>query len=348
MMENVGVFALPGTTASPRRCSSAARTSRSPRKTQEPGPGQEGRRADAERRLPGDPRRGNGLTPAKASLSTMLGDDEFAQATIAAASNAKLTPAAAGWASVEGARILEDLFVGIASGGDVAELAAAADEDHGGAAATERRTSQPRERGRDASRRRPRRRATAAVSRDRQEVPMSTDAWSRPHRARADEDARSHGLAAPRRALPYGLLLPALLALLRRRSATRWCARWCCRSRSSGWPSSSAGRPSGSGCENYRELLTDRYLWTVVLRSRRVLLRQRRASRWCIGVRARAAHAAVRRRCGSLVQAGLLLAWAMPVLAAMTVWQWLFDTAVRRRQLGARHASAPTTPATPG
>ena len=27
-----------------------------------------------------------------------------------------------------------------------------------------------------------------------------------------------------------------------------------------------------------------------------------------------------------LVQTGLLLAWAMPVLASLTVWQWLFDT----------------------
>ena len=69
-----------------------------------------------------------GLTPAKTSLAPLLGDDEFAAATIAAASNAKLTPAAPGWASVEGSRVLEDLFVDIAKGGDVAELAAAADE----------------------------------------------------------------------------------------------------------------------------------------------------------------------------------------------------------------------------
>jgi N,N'-diacetylchitobiose transport system permease protein len=27
-----------------------------------------------------------------------------------------------------------------------------------------------------------------------------------------------------------------------------------------------------------------------------------------------------------IVQTGLLLAWAMPVLAALTVWQWLFDS----------------------
>lgn len=69
-----------------------------------------------------------GLTPAKQSLASLLGDDEFAQATIDAASNAKLTPAAAGWAKVEGARILEDLFVDLATGGDVTELATAADE----------------------------------------------------------------------------------------------------------------------------------------------------------------------------------------------------------------------------
>lgn len=70
----------------------------------------------------------NGLTPAKSSLASLLGDDEYAAATIEAASNAKLTPAASGWAKVEGARILEDLFVDLAKGGDVAELAAAADE----------------------------------------------------------------------------------------------------------------------------------------------------------------------------------------------------------------------------
>jgi N,N'-diacetylchitobiose transport system substrate-binding protein len=70
----------------------------------------------------------NGLTPAKNSLAPLLGDDEFAQATFAAASNAKLTPAAPGWANVEGSRVLEDLFSAIAQGGDVKQLAADADE----------------------------------------------------------------------------------------------------------------------------------------------------------------------------------------------------------------------------
>lgn len=69
-----------------------------------------------------------GLTPARTSLASLLGDDEYAEATQAAASNAKLTPAAPGWATVEGSRVLEDLFSAIAQGGDVAGLAADADE----------------------------------------------------------------------------------------------------------------------------------------------------------------------------------------------------------------------------
>lgn len=74
----------------------------------------------------------NGLTPALNSLAPLLGDDEFAAATIAAASNAKLTPAAPGWATVEGSRVLEDMFSALAQGDDPAELAAAADEQMNG------------------------------------------------------------------------------------------------------------------------------------------------------------------------------------------------------------------------
>jgi N,N'-diacetylchitobiose transport system substrate-binding protein len=68
-----------------------------------------------------------GLTPAKLSLAPELGTDEFAQAAVEAASNAKLTPAAANWAAVEGSRVLEDLFVDIANGGDIQQLAEDAD-----------------------------------------------------------------------------------------------------------------------------------------------------------------------------------------------------------------------------
>jgi N,N'-diacetylchitobiose transport system substrate-binding protein len=42
-------------------------------------------------------------------------------------STLKSTPAAPGWAHVEADRIMEDLFVNMARGGDVASLATAAD-----------------------------------------------------------------------------------------------------------------------------------------------------------------------------------------------------------------------------
>jgi N,N'-diacetylchitobiose transport system substrate-binding protein len=70
----------------------------------------------------------NGLVPARTSLISQMPAGPLADATEAAASNTKLTPAAPGWANVESDRILEDLFVQIAQGGDVAALAADADE----------------------------------------------------------------------------------------------------------------------------------------------------------------------------------------------------------------------------
>jgi N,N'-diacetylchitobiose transport system substrate-binding protein len=69
----------------------------------------------------------NGLIPAKKSLASTLGDTPEAQAFTEAAGNAKLTPASPNWAEVEASRILEDFFVKIAQGGDVAALAAEVD-----------------------------------------------------------------------------------------------------------------------------------------------------------------------------------------------------------------------------
>ena len=65
----------------------------------------------------------NGLGPANTKYFSSLGTDEFAQALIESASNSKLTPAAPGWATVEGKQILEEFFSKIAQGGDVASLA---------------------------------------------------------------------------------------------------------------------------------------------------------------------------------------------------------------------------------
>lgn len=70
----------------------------------------------------------NGLGPAKTQFTDALGDDKFATTMIETAENSKLTPAAPGWAAIEGAFVYEELFQKIAEGGDVAALAAEYDE----------------------------------------------------------------------------------------------------------------------------------------------------------------------------------------------------------------------------
>ncbi|WP_034648475.1 extracellular solute-binding protein [Cellulomonas sp. HZM] len=65
-----------------------------------------------------------GLGPANKQYVSSLGDDKFAKTMIETAASSKLTPAAPGWAAVEGAFVYEDLFQKIADGGDVTALAA--------------------------------------------------------------------------------------------------------------------------------------------------------------------------------------------------------------------------------
>src|SRR5699024_4626189 len=52
----------------------------------------------------------NGLGPANPEFTDLMGDDEFAQAAISAAENAKLTPASSEWAAVETASVMEEFF----------------------------------------------------------------------------------------------------------------------------------------------------------------------------------------------------------------------------------------------
>jgi N,N'-diacetylchitobiose transport system substrate-binding protein len=73
----------------------------------------------------------NGLIPAKQSLGGQLAaaTPELAEVYAAAASNAKLTPASPKWADVEAARLLQDFFVKVATGGDIEALATQLDLD---------------------------------------------------------------------------------------------------------------------------------------------------------------------------------------------------------------------------
>lgn len=65
----------------------------------------------------------NGLGPANTDYVSSLGDDQFATALIESALGSKLTPAAQGWASVEGSNLLEEFFGKVNAGGDITALA---------------------------------------------------------------------------------------------------------------------------------------------------------------------------------------------------------------------------------
>ena len=79
------------------------------------------------------------------------------------------------------------------------------------------------------------------------------------------------------------------------------------------------------GLDNYRELVTDRTMWTVIARSLAFCLIN--ASITMVGG---TLIAVLMKRVATaprlILQVSMLLAWAMPVIAAMTAWQWLFDT----------------------
>jgi N,N'-diacetylchitobiose transport system permease protein len=83
--------------------------------------------------------------------------------------------------------------------------------------------------------------------------------------------------------------------------------------------------PAWIGLQNYRDLLTDPYLWRVTLRTLLFCL-VNAAATMAIGVGLALLMQHMSKGIRILVQSGLLLAWAMPVVAALTVWEWLFDT----------------------
>ena len=83
--------------------------------------------------------------------------------------------------------------------------------------------------------------------------------------------------------------------------------------------------PEWVGLANYRELFTDAYLWRVTLRTV-VFCLVNAAVTMLVGVGLALVMQSMSRPVRLLAQTGLLLAWAMPVVASLTVWQWLFDT----------------------
>ena len=123
--------------------------------------------------------------------------------------------------------------------------------------------------------------------------------------------------------LPYGLLLPALLALVAGLGYPL--LRQVVLSFQDYGLAQQFGRPAEwVGLANYRELVTDRYLWTVALRSLAFCFANA-AVTMVAGIAVALLLQRLSRPVRILVQCALLLAWAMPVIAVLTVFEWMFD-----------------------
>ena len=86
------------------------------------------------------------------------------------------------------------------------------------------------------------------------------------------------------------------------------------------------GRPAEwVGLDNYTTLLGDPYVWGVIARSIAFCL-VNAALTMAIGIALAVLMTRVDRGPRIVLQVGMLLAWGTPVLATMTVWQWLFDS----------------------
>ena len=129
----------------------------------------------------------------------------------------------------------------------------------------------------------------------------------------------------PRRTpLPYLLILPAVLALafalgypLLRQVVLSF--------QEFGLAQQFGRPPEWVGLDNYRELVTDPYLWRVALRSL-VFCLANAALTMVVGVGLALLMRHMSKPIRIALQSAMLLAWAMPVVATLTVWEWLFDT----------------------
>lgn len=129
--------------------------------------------------------------------------------------------------------------------------------------------------------------------------------------------------ARRRTALPYVLLLPAVGVLL---LGLGYPVYWqvVTSLQEYGLAQQFGRPPTFVGLDNYARIFTAESLWAVVLRS--VLFCLVNAFLTVgVGVGFALLMRAVGRVVRVVIQVSLLLAWATPMVAAVTVWRWLFD-----------------------
>lgn len=153
-------------------------------------------------------------------------------------------------------------------------------------------------------------------------APGVTAAAAPPGSAGADVAPRRRPLST--RVGPYLLLVPASLAILVGLGYPL--VRQLVLSFQEYGLAQQFGRPAEwVGLDNYTTLLSDPYVWTVIGRSVAFCL-VNAALTMAVGMLLAVLMAKVGRAARLTLQVGMLLAWGTPVLATMTVWQWLFDS----------------------
>ena len=128
----------------------------------------------------------------------------------------------------------------------------------------------------------------------------------------------------PKRHLaPYLLLLPAIAVLILAMGYPVIWQLWASFMHY-GLAAQFGAPPDFVGLENYTKALTDPVVWGVIARSLTFCLVNAILT-MIIGVALALLMAAVNKAVRLILQIAMLLAWAMPVVAAVTVWSWLFD-----------------------
>ena len=163
---------------------------------------------------------------------------------------------------------------------------------------------------------------------------MTTGTTTAPTTAKAGTPQRAH---RPRRnRLPLILIIPSLVLLI---SALGYPIGWqiVTSFKQYGLMQQFGAPAPFVGLDNYKALVTDPYLWTVVVRSIvfcivTALVTVAIGGGMAVLMNALSTWARV------VLQVALLVAWAMPVVAAMTVWIWIVDW--RRGLLNSNRSSS--------
>ncbi|MDR3070712.1 MAG: sugar ABC transporter permease [Propionibacteriaceae bacterium] len=127
----------------------------------------------------------------------------------------------------------------------------------------------------------------------------------------------------PGRFTPYVLLVPAIVVLL---VALAYPVGWqiVTSLQHYGLKQQFGQPPEFVGAENYLSIFSDVQIWAVIIRSILFCL-VNAVLTVVIGVLLSLLMNAVTKTARLVLQISLLFAWAMPVVAAMTVWLWLFN-----------------------